>query len=95
VNRRKFVLGCAPALGLITGGLALAQHPPAEDIDPHRHPNLADAQHHMRAAWDALGRAQVANEYDMEGHAAHAKQLLEQAANETKAAAEWANRNHR
>jgi hypothetical protein len=79
----------------MTGGLALAQNPPAEDIDAHRHPNLADAQHHMRAAWDALSRAQQANEFDMEGHAAHAKQLMEQAAHETKASAEWSNRNRR
>jgi hypothetical protein len=95
VNRRKFVLGCAPAMGLISGGLAIAQEPPAEDIDPHRHPNLAEAQHHMRAAFDALNRAQGANDFDMEGHAAHAKQLLHEAAHETKASAEWSNRNRR
>ncbi|WP_264757066.1 hypothetical protein [Sapientia aquatica] len=37
--------------------------------------------------------AQVANEYDMNGHAAKAEQLLREAENEMKLAAEAANKN--
>jgi len=37
--------------------------------------------------------AQVANEFDMNGHAAEAKELLEQASKELKEAAEAANEN--
>jgi hypothetical protein len=49
----------------------------------------------MRAAFDALVRAKGANDFDMEGHAAKAQELLSQAAHETKASAEWSNRNRR
>jgi hypothetical protein len=66
-------------------GLALAQ--PALNVDPKRHPNLAAAQQLSAQAFDRLSAAQQANEWDLGGHAAHAKQLLVQANDEMKAAA--------
>jgi hypothetical protein len=87
----KLVLGSVIGLGLLASGIVIAQTTPVENIDPHRHPNLADAQHHIRVAYDAIGRAQSANDWDLQGHAAHAKELLDQAAHELKASAEASN----
>jgi hypothetical protein len=79
---------------LFVGGASLAQNP-AENISPRRHPNLAAAQRLIRAAYEKVGAAQAANEWDMHGHAQKAKELLDQASNELKAAAEEANRRGR
>jgi hypothetical protein len=76
---------------LLVGGVSLAQNP-AEDISPERHPNLAAAQKLIREAYNKIGAAQQANDWDMHGHAKKAKDLLDQAAKELKAAAEEANR---
>jgi hypothetical protein len=78
---------------LLLAGSALAA-PPAEDIG-RRHPNLAAAQRLSRDAWERINAAQKANEWDMDGHAAKAKELLDQVNNELKMAAEAANRGHR
>jgi hypothetical protein len=58
-----------------------------------RHPNLAAAQRLSRQAWQRVVDAQQANEWDMQGHAQKAKDLLDQANNELKMAAQAANRN--
>jgi hypothetical protein len=68
-----------------------AQADPAENISKHRHPNLARAQELTGKAYDAATAAQTANEFDMDGHAEKAKELLSQASSELKAAAEAAN----
>ena len=77
---------------LLAGGLAVAQKP-ARNISGARHPNLAAAQDLSRRAWQRVVDAQQANEWDMQGHAQKAKELLDQANNELKLAAEAANRN--
>lgn len=69
---------------------ALAQEP-VQNIGK-RHPNLMQAQKLSRQAYDRLGAAQRANEFDMGGHAARAKQLLEEANEEMKKAAIVLNR---
>ena len=92
MKTRNLALGCALGLGLLAGGIVIAQNPPVENIDPNRHPHLAAAQHHCREAFREIGEAQHANDYDMGGHADHARQLLDQAAHELKEAAEAANR---
>jgi hypothetical protein len=56
-----------------------------------RHPNLAEAQTAIENAIDRLNAAQVANDYDMDGHAEKAKALCKQAYIEIKYAAEAAN----
>jgi hypothetical protein len=63
-------------------------------INPGRHPNLAAAQRLTEQAYNKVSAAQVANEFDMDGHAQKAKDLLDQANRELKAAAEAANRHH-
>lgn len=70
----------------------LAQKP-ERDISARRHPNLAAAQRFCDQAFQKISAAQVANEFDMNGHAAKAKELLEQASKELKEAAEAANKN--
>lgn len=71
--------------------MTLAQEP-VVNVDPHRHPNLAEAQRLMVKANQAIAAAQKDNRYDMHGHASKARQLLAQASEELKAAAEDANR---
>ena len=77
---------------LLVAGVALAQRP-ARNVSAHRHPNIAAAQRLSRQAWQRIVDAQQANEWDMQGHAQKAKELLDQANNELKLAAEAANRN--
>jgi hypothetical protein len=62
------------------------------DVAPGRHPNPAAAQSLSRQAWQRIMDAQKANEWDMHGHAQRAKDLLDQANNELKLAAQSANR---
>lgn len=66
---------------------------PVRNVSGARHPNLAAAQRLSRQAWQRVVDAQQANEWDMQGHAQKAKDLLDQANNELKMAAQAANRN--
>jgi len=77
---------------LLIGTLVAAQRPRA-NVSGSRHPNLAAAQQLCRQAWDRIVAAQKANEFDMQGHAEKARNLLVQANDELKLAAEAANRN--
>jgi hypothetical protein len=87
MNIRNIAIGGALCLALVTGGVTVAQN-----VNPHRHPNLAAAQRLVDQALGRIDAAQQANEYDMGGHAAKAKDLLAHANEELKAAAEEANR---
>jgi hypothetical protein len=82
----------AVALGslLTAGGIVLAQ--PKRDISGGRHPNLAAAQRLSRQAFERILDAQKANEWDLDGHAQKAKELLDQVNNELKLAARASNR---
>jgi len=72
---------------LFLAGVALGQR-----INPARHPNLAAAQDLCIQAYEKLTAAQHANEYDLGGHAAKAKELLEQVNQQIKEAAAAANK---
>lgn len=80
-------------LGLVLMGVTFAQRP-ATDIDAARHPNLAEAQHHIAQAFDKIDEAQNANKDQLGDHAAKAKELLAQAGRELKEAAVYADRHH-
>jgi hypothetical protein len=56
------------------------------------HGNLEEAHNKIKIAIGAMERAQKANHYDMDGHAAKAEQLLRDAEREIRMAAESANR---
>lgn len=89
-NTRKFVFGSLLGLGLIAGGVTIAQGPPQENVG-RRHPNIMAAQRLVDQAYGRIVAAQQANEWDMDGHAQRAKDLLDQANRELKAAAIAAN----
>jgi len=77
-------------LGLLVGRTVYASN---ERVSPRRHPNLAQAQKLIERAREKVSDAQRANEFDMNGHAAKAKGLLDDAYVEIKLAAEAANEN--
>jgi hypothetical protein len=78
---------------LIFSACALAR--PIVNIDPGHHPNLASAQQLTAQAWDYVGRAQQANQFEVGGHAARAKELLEEVNRELRLAADVSNANGR
>jgi hypothetical protein len=89
--RNKIVLITACAL-MLSGISAFAEEP-VLNVSPKLHPNIAAAQKLSRQAYNKIIAAQKANEYDMEGHAQKAKELLDQVNEELKLAAEAANKN--
>lgn len=89
MKRRLLPAGVA-VVALAMGSLALAQRP--KDNVGGRHPNIAAAQRLCTQAYERISAAQQANEWDMQGHAQKAKELLDQVNRELKMAAEAANR---
>jgi hypothetical protein len=89
---KKLFVTATMAAALLGSVVAMAQKP-VEDISGKRHPNLAAAQNLSQKAWEKIVAAQQANEWDMAGHAAKAKDLLDQVNQELKLAAEAANKN--
>ncbi len=85
------VLAVSAACLLWMGAVATAQKP-KENISAGRHPNLAAAQRLSQQAWEKINAAQSANEWDMQGHAKKAKELLDEVNRELKMAAESANK---
>jgi hypothetical protein len=75
---------------LVIGGIAVAQKP-KQNVSAAKHPNLAAAQQLSEQAYEKIIAAQQANEWDMQGHAQQAKNLLEKVNNQLKLAAEAAN----
>ena len=64
---------------------------PVVNISTSLHPHLAAAQQEIQKAWQKMLEAQKANDWDMDGHAQKAKDLLAQATKDVKAAALAAN----
>lgn len=92
---RQWITGSLLGVSLAVTGIVIAQGPPERNVSPGRHPNIAAAQRLCDQAFNRISAAQQANEWDMDGHAQKAKELLDQASRELKAAAEAANHNHR
>jgi hypothetical protein len=78
----------------LVAGAAMAQQQPVHNVSAKKHPNLSRAQHQTDMAYKSIVAAQEANEFDLGGHAAKAKDLLDQANQELKQAAEVSNANH-
>jgi hypothetical protein len=72
--------------------LAVAQLPVAT-VDPSRHGNLAAAQQNIQQAFNSISAAQQANDSQLAGHAARAKEYLREANDEIAAAAMVADNN--
>ena len=86
-SRAVALAGCIT----IIAQAAFAQMP-VQNVDPQRHGNLAAAQELVAQAYQRVSDAQMANDDQLGGHAENAKQLLRQANQEIKLAAEAANR---
>jgi hypothetical protein len=86
MTRSKFLLSSVLGLVCFASGVLVAQG--------ERHPNLMAAQDLINRAYDRITAAQQANEWDMGGHAARAKDLLDQAKHEIREATEAANHHH-
>ena len=91
---KKRIAVSISALLLLLSMTASAQRP-ERNVSARRHPNLAAAQRLSRQAWEKIMAAQRANEWDMQGHAQRAKELLDQVAAELKEAAGAANEGRR
>jgi hypothetical protein len=89
MTTKRILLGSLLSVGLFYGGVLFGQRP-VENIDSHRHPNLAEAQHHLEQAWGKADEAEKDNKDALGGHAQKAKGHIEAADMELKAAAEFA-----
>jgi hypothetical protein len=89
---KKFVLTAIAAMAIFFAGTVFAQRKPPVDVSGKKHPNILAAQRLSREAFDKVVLAQKANEFDLEGHAQKAKDLLDNANKELKFAAEAANK---
>lgn len=88
-TKKNIVLSTVFCAGLVCGGALFAQRP-VTNINPQKHPNLADAQRHLQEAWGKTDEAQKENKEGLGGHAQKAKEHMEAADQELKAAAEYA-----
>jgi len=91
--RKIIMFGCLTSMVIMVSALAFAE--PGRNVSWRKHPNLAAAQKFVDKAFEKISAAQTANEFDMDGHAQKAKELLDQANQEIKAAAEAANRHEK
>jgi hypothetical protein len=81
------------ATAILAATLVGAQtNTPRLNIDPAKHPNLAAAQDLSRQAFEKIGAAKRANDWDMNGHASRAMDMLVQVNEELSAAAAAANK---
>jgi hypothetical protein len=87
MTMNRLAVGICAAI-VLAAGFSFAAKPPLAG-----HPNLQAARMHLKQAMAKITAAQRANEFDMGGHAAKAKELLEQADQEIGQAAEAANAN--
>jgi hypothetical protein len=90
MKQRSVYLAVVLVICLAFIGVSFAQRPET-NIDPSKHANLAEAQHHILQAYEKIEEAQRANKDQLGGHAEKAKQLLDQVSRELKEAAEFAN----
>jgi hypothetical protein len=90
MSKKSFVLGIALASASLFGCATMAQDRPYVDIGWH-HGNLRNAQENIAVAFAYIQQAQRANAGQLGGHAARAKELLREANEELRLAADVAN----
>lgn len=91
--KKDMLIGSALGLMVGCGGVVFAQVP-VVNIG-NRHGNLRTAQEYIASAWQRIDEAQVDNRYNLGGHAGRAKELLVQADEELRLAADVANSHER
>ena len=89
MTKRIVMLGLAICATFVLAAIVLAQKPPVNVGD--RHGNMRAAQQLIQQAWEKVDEAQQDNHYNLGGHASKAKELLAQASEQIKQAAEAAN----
>lgn len=95
MTRRNVLLSSAASLALVCS-VAFAQFgPPRVNINPEHHGNMAAAQQSIVDAYGHINDAQQANEGQLGGHAQRAKDLLSQANEELRLAADVSNEHGR
>ena len=90
MRNRIWMIGVALCVVLSLGAVIYAQQGPRVTVG-ERHGNLRAAQELIQQAWLKVDEAQKDNHYNLGGHAAKAKELLEHASEEVKQSAEAAN----
>lgn len=90
MNIRQKLATIAVGAAITGAALGLAQGRPEDNIGK-RHPNLEAAQHLSTQAYNKPKAAQAANEFDLDGHAQKAEELLDQANREMAASANFVN----
>lgn len=93
--KKTHYLAVILAGGLLLVGMSFAQRRPETDIDPHRHANLAEAQHHVLAAFESAKKGEDEHPAEYGGHAGKALELLDQANHELKEAAVFYDAHHK
>jgi hypothetical protein len=91
--KKSLLINTALYTALACAAVTFAQAP-VVNIDPHHHPNLAEAQKHIVEAYQKIDVAQHDNNERLGNHAQRAKELLTQADAELRAAANVANAEH-
>jgi hypothetical protein len=89
IMKRSNIIFALIACWTLRCTLAVSQGP-VVNIDPQRHGNLAAAQEAIVQAYARIGEAQLANDDHLGGHAQKAKELLSQANDELRLAADSA-----
>ena len=87
--KKDMLIGFTLGMVLSASMLSLAQAP-AVDIG-NRHGNLRAAQQYILSAWQRIGQAQRDNDGQLAGHAQRAKNLLVEANEELRLAANVSN----
>ncbi len=90
MTKNKLVRTIVMCSAMATSSMMFAQGP-AQNIDASKHPNLASAQTSIAHAYQKIDAAQQGNRDHLGDHAQKAKDLLVQASQELKEAAEYAN----
>jgi len=83
------------AASLLCGAIVIAQLPAQNSYPMSHHPNLDAAVQLTEQAIQKIQAARKANDNDLGGHGQKAEQLLQQADEQLKLAAEAANANHK
>jgi hypothetical protein len=94
MTKRNVMVGSFLGAALLCVGIVFAQKPPFQDV-PGLHPDIAIAQRLCEQASQRIDSALRTHEWDLDGHAAKAKDLLDQASRELTLAEHSDIRNHK
>jgi predicted lipoprotein with Yx(FWY)xxD motif len=90
MTKNKLVRTIVMCSAMAVSSMVFAQGP-VQNIDASKHANLASAQASIAHAYQKIDAAQQVNRAQLGDHAQKAKDLLVQASQELKLAAEYAN----